>query len=106
MDTAGLGRRRRRRARVAIGLFIQGVAGVSFDPFKFDLALGDLGIELFPQVDILLAFPFKVHGLDDVLAIATKNYAGAGGNHPQSFDCAGQFHAIVGGGGVAAIDSS
>ena len=83
MDTARFSRCCCRRASMAIGLFIQWVAGVSFDPFKFDLALGDLGIELFPQVDILLAFPFKIHGFDDVLTVAAEDDSGAGRNHPQ-----------------------
>ena len=55
------------------------------------------GVEQFPQVVILVALAMQRHRLDDVLAVAAQNDAGAELSRAQSFDRRHQFHAIVGG---------
>src|ERR1700723_880941 len=83
MNATGFGRSRCSGASMAIGLFIKWIACVPLYPLEFNLARNDFEVEFFPQIDVLLALPFKVHGFDDVLTVAPQDDSSAGRNHPQ-----------------------
>src|ERR1700722_1033306 len=104
MDAAGSSRSCCCRASMAVSLFIKRIASMAFHPLEFNLARNDFDVEFFPQIDVLLALPFKVHGFDDVLTVAPQDDSSAGRNHPQPLDHSRQLHAIVGRGRVAAIN--
>jgi len=96
------GRASRRPARQLVGFFVARVAGVSAHPLEAHVVPRNLGVELFPQVQILRPAPALVHRFDQVLAVAAKDHGHAGVEGAQRFDRRHYFHPIVGGLRIAA----
>ena len=59
MHAAAFGGGRSRIAGVAVGLFVERIAGVPFDPFEMDLALADLMVELGAASTFCLRLPAR-----------------------------------------------
>ena len=76
--SAAFGGTARRLARQRVSLFVARVAGVSAHPLESHLVPGDLGVELFPEIQVFRSAPALVHRLDQVLAVAAKDHRDAG----------------------------
>lgn len=96
--------------------FVLGVPCVPLDPMKMDRVLGREFVELFPEIYILhgllgsglpsLAFPPRqpfIEPFEDILRIGVEFNDARAGQGGEPFDDGCEFHAIVGGVGLAAV---
>src|SRR5215469_12500641 len=67
-------------------------------PFPAHLTWRNLGIEYFPEVEILPPLPSLRHSIDEILAVGTNCDVDAARESAQCFDRRGNLHPIVGGG--------
>ena len=104
-------------AREQVAAFVLGVAGVPFEPIPGDGVPGGEAVQFYPEIFVFdgrfgggapaVALPegnaFGDAG-PDVFGIGEELNGAAFAEGAESFDGAGEFHAVVGGGGSAAAD--
>ena len=87
-----------------VGAIIERVVAVAADPFELDAAARRLRVQPLPQVEIRLALPSLGHRVHDVLAVAPEHDSRSRIGVAQRLNRGRDFHAIVGGRGIVAVD--
>lgn len=101
-----------------VAAFVEGVAGVAFDPFPIDLVDCDGGVEALPEVFVEDGFfvgffpaaffpavePVLGEGVDEVFGVGVDGDVTGFGEEFEGADGGHEFHAIVGGMIVGSVD--
>src|SRR6516162_1678201 len=78
--------------------FVEGIPRMTSHPLPVNLALRNLSIEYFPEVEILSPSPSQRHSIDEILAVSANCDFDTGWQSAQRLNCRGYFHSFFGSG--------